>query len=223
MRDVKLIEGVEEAAALLQPLRLRVLSRLDEERSCAQVADALRETPQKVHYHVKVLERAGLVEKVSERRVRALSEGLYRAVARSYWLSPRLVERIGGARPARDAVSLEHLLGLAEELSIELGTLAQRVASGASVPSLGLSADVDLSAPARRAEFLRDVEAAVRSVAEKYGHSGAAPPVAPRESFRLMLACYPRPSAGAAAGASAAAGAAAVPPPDAPNAKGGPK
>jgi DNA-binding transcriptional ArsR family regulator len=201
LHDVKLIEGVEEAAALLQPLRLQVLSQLAERRSCAQVAEALHETPQKVHYHVKVLERAGLVEKVSERRVRALSEGLYRAVARSYWLSPRLVERIGGARPARDAVSLEHLLGLAEELSIELGTLAQRVASGASVPSLGLSAEVDLSDSARRADFLRDVEAAVRSVAEKYGRSGAPAPAAaanataPRESYRLMLACYPRPAA----------------------------
>lgn len=221
MRDVKLIEGVEEAAALLQPLRLQVLSQLAERRSCAQVAAALHETPQKVHYHVKVLERAGLVEKVSERRVRALSEGLYRAVARSYWLSPRLVERIGGARPARDAVSLEHLLGLTEELSIELGTLAQRVASGASVPSLGLSAEVDLSDPARRGEFLRDVEAAVRSVAEKYGRFGApaaataaAAATAPRESYRLMLACYPRPAAAAQAAAAM---------PDAPDPKGEPK
>lgn len=203
MRDVMLIEGVEQAAALLQPLRLQVLSRLAERRSCAQVAEVLHETPQKVHYHVKVLERSGLVEKVSERRVRALSEGLYQATARSYWLSPRLVERIGGARPARDAASLEHLLGLAEDLSIELGTLAQRVAAGASAPSLGLSAEVELSDPARRSEFLRDVEAAVRGVAEKYGRSGAAPapattpgPVsASRESFRLMLACYPRPAA----------------------------
>ncbi|HEU4333734.1 MAG TPA: helix-turn-helix domain-containing protein [Candidatus Eisenbacteria bacterium] len=208
-----LIEGVEEAAALLQPLRLQVLSQLAERRSCAQVAEALHETPQKVHYHVKVLERSGLVEKVSERRVRALSEGLYRATARSYWLSPRLVERVGGARQARDAASLEHLLGLSEDLSIELGTLAQRVAAGASVPSLGLSAEVELADPARRAEFLRDVEAAVRAVAEKYGRSGAAPASAPaapaapasagasREWFRLLLACYPRPAADATPGA----------------------
>jgi DNA-binding transcriptional ArsR family regulator len=196
VKDVRLIEGVEEASALLQPLRLRVLARLADARSCAEVAEALEETPQKIHYHVKVLERAGLVEKVAERRVRALSEGLYRAAAQSYWLSPRLVDRIGGPRQARDAVSLETLLGLAEELHVNLGALAQRLGEGASVPTLGLSADIELADPGRRDDFLRDLEAAVRALAEKYGQRGA--PEAPSTdtadaAYRLTVVCYPRP------------------------------
>lgn len=192
---MKLVHGIEEAGALLHPLRLQVLSQLDMPRSCAEIGAALRETPQKIHYHVKVLERAGLVEKVAERRVRALAEGLYRATARSYWLSPKLVERIGGPRRARDTASLEHLLGLAEELPIHLGALAQQVVDGRSVPSLGVTADVDLADPARRAAFLRDVEESIRSIAERYGRVGPAPGGAGREGYRLLLACYPHPEA----------------------------
>ena len=194
MKDLKLVHGVEEAGALLQPLRLRVLLQLDVARSCAEVAESLRETSQKVHYHVKVLERAGLVEKVAERRVRALSEGLYRASARSYWLSPKLVERIGGPRRARDTVSLEHLLGLAEELPIHLGALAQQVADGESVPSLGLTAEIDLADPSRRTAFLRDVEASIRAIAARYGRTGPAPDGAIGAGFRLLVACYPHPA-----------------------------
>jgi DNA-binding transcriptional ArsR family regulator len=193
MRDLKLIHGVEEAGALLQPLRLQVLVQLDAPRSCAEIAEALRESPQKIHYHVKVLERAGLVEKVAERRVRALAEALYRATARSFWLSPKLVDRIGGPRRARDAASLEHLLGLAEELPLHLSVLAQHVAEGHEIPSLGLTADVDLADRSRRAAFLRDVEESIRAIATRYARNGSTPSGGAREGYRLLLACYPHP------------------------------
>src|SRR5882672_144538 len=112
MRDVMLVETTEQASAVLNPLRLELLRRADEPRTCAEFAQALGETPQKIYYHVKVLERAGAIEKVRERRVRAISEGHYRATARTYWLSPKLVGRIGGARRAPDQMSVGFLLTL---------------------------------------------------------------------------------------------------------------
>jgi DNA-binding transcriptional ArsR family regulator len=47
---------------LLKPIRLEILKRLDEPRTCPELADYFDETPQKVYYHVKALEHAGLVE-----------------------------------------------------------------------------------------------------------------------------------------------------------------
>ena len=44
---------------------------------------------------------AGLVERVAERRVRAIAEGVYQAAARSYWLLPR--SSSASAAPARAA------------------------------------------------------------------------------------------------------------------------
>src|SRR6201989_587007 len=101
MRDVVYIEQVEQAEALLKPQRIEVLRQLAEPRSCTEVAIELDHTPQRVYYHVKRLLDAGLVRQVAERRVRGIHEGIYQASGRSYWLSPRLVGRMG-MRQTRD-------------------------------------------------------------------------------------------------------------------------
>ena len=167
MREVMLIESVEQAGALLSPLRMEILKLAGEPRTCTEFAESLGESPQKIYYHVKVLERAGAIEKVEERRVRAISEGLYRAAARSYWLSPKLLGQIGGC-------------------------LAQEGHDG--IPSLGFSAQVHLAGPEERAAFLHEVQEAIQSIATKYGAIDLPHREADETpcSFRLILACYPR-------------------------------
>ncbi len=201
MRDVMLIERAEQAEALLNPLRLELLKRAHEPRTCGELAEALGETPQKIYYHVKVLERAGALEKVEERRVRAVPEGYYRATAHSYWLSPKLVGRIGGTRRAqRDQMGLGLLLSLAEELQVDVGRLAETEREGS--PSLGFTAQVRLARPADRTAFLSDIQNAIQSIAKRYGAAGPPRPqtkeVAP-DTFRLIFACYPRPEEGGGA------------------------
>ena len=120
MRDVVYLEQIEQAEALLKPQRIEVLRQLAEPRSCTEVAAALGQTPQRVYYHVKRLVDAGLVTQVSERKVRGIHEGIYQATARSYWLSPRLVGRIGDLRKAQDELSLGYLLDLMEEVQHDI-------------------------------------------------------------------------------------------------------
>jgi len=189
MRDVMLVENTDQASAVLNPLRLELLRRADEPRTCAQLAEALGETPQKIYYHVKVLESAGAIEKIAERRVRGISEGHYRATARSYWLSPKLVGRIGGARRARDQMSLGFLLSLVEDLQSDVGRLAETRRE--ETPALGFTAQVRLAKSADRTAFLSDLQNAIQSIAKKHGAAGS-PPSAP-DTFRLVVACYPRP------------------------------
>jgi len=189
-----LIEKPDQAGALLHPLRLELLKLTDEPRTCTDLAEALGETPQKIYYHVKVLERAGVLEKVEERKVRAISEGYYRATARSFWLSPRLVGRIGGPRRARDQMSLGFLLSLAEELQNDVGRLAETEREEA--PTLGFTAQVRLARPADRTAFLTDIQNSIQSIAKKYGAVGP-PSLQSKETspemFRIIFACYPRP------------------------------
>lgn len=191
MRDVMLIHQPERAGALLNPLRIQVLKLLDEPRTCTEVGKTLGETPQKIYYHVKILERAGAVEKVEERRVRAIAEGLYQATARSFWLSPCLVGKVG-ARRARDQMSLEFLLSLAEGLQSDVGRLAEL--THADVPTLGLSLEIRLADAADRDRFLREVREAVQNIARRYGSAETRPGSAGggTDSFRLLLACYPQ-------------------------------
>src|ERR671927_1024564 len=114
MRDVVYLDQIEQAEALLKPQRIDVLRQLAQPRSCTEVAVVLGQSPQRVYYHVKRLLEAGLVRQVAERRVRGIHEGIYQAAARSCWLSPELVGRIG-LPPTRDRPSLGYLIDLMED------------------------------------------------------------------------------------------------------------
>jgi DNA-binding transcriptional ArsR family regulator len=137
MRDLLYLERVEQAETLLKPQRIGVLRQLAEPRSCTEVAARLDQTQQRVYYHVKRLVEHGLVTQVAERRVRGINEGVYQATARAYWLSPRLVGRIG-QRQQRDEASLGYLLDLMEDVQSDVAALhtqaARRAAQHAEEP-----------------------------------------------------------------------------------------
>jgi DNA-binding transcriptional ArsR family regulator len=190
MQDVLYIEQAEQALPLLKPLRAEILQQLAEPRTCLDLAEIFESTPQKIYYHIKELEKAGLVKKVSETRVRGVVEGHYQAKARSYWLSPKLVGQIGSPRQAQDQASLRVLLSLAEDIHRDVGKLGERSATGQTIPSLSLDASIYLPSGDRRVEFLGEVQNLFQTLAEKYSLPADDP--LPGETFRLVLACYPK-------------------------------
>jgi DNA-binding transcriptional ArsR family regulator len=190
MRDLLYLERVEQAETLLKPQRIEVLRQLAEPRSCTEVAARLDQTQQRVYYHVKRLVEQGLVTRVDERRVRGINEGVYQATARAYWLSPRLVGRIG--RPQRrDEASLGYLLDLMEEVQSDVAALHVQAAQRAvepekqepDLPSLGVSGAIRVR-PDRRPEFMADLKAALQDLFTKYGGAEG-------DAFKLAVACYP--------------------------------
>jgi len=192
MQDVLYVEVAGQAGALLHPLRIEVLKKLAEPRSCPELAKELGETPQKIYYHVKILESTGLIEKIEERRVRGIMEGLYRARAKSYWLSPSLVGKVGGISRARDQMSLGFLLSLAEEIHADVARLGGRASEAERVPSLGLSLQIELDNAGARAGFLEELQEVFQGLAKKYGAKDPThPPKGP--AFQVSLVCYPRP------------------------------
>jgi DNA-binding transcriptional ArsR family regulator len=190
MKDLLYLERVEQAETLLKPQRIEVLRQLAEPRSCTEVAARLDQTQQRVYYHVKRLVEHGIVTQVAERRVRGINEGIYQAAARAYWLSPRLVGRIGG-RQHRDEASLGYLLDLMEEVQSDVAALhtqaARRVAERRTdepdLPSLGVSGEIRVR-PDRRAEFMADLKTALQDLFTRYGGAEG-------DAFRLAVACYP--------------------------------
>lgn len=189
MRDLLYLERVEQAETLLKPQRIELLRQLAEPRSCTEVAARLDQTQQRVYYHVKRLVEHGLVTQVAERRVRGINEGVYQATARAYWLSPRLVGRIGG-RQRRDEASLGYLLDLMEEVQSDVAALhAQAARAGETdadepdLPSLGVSGEIRVR-PDRRPEFMADLKAALQDLFTRYGGAEG-------DAFKLAVACYP--------------------------------
>jgi DNA-binding transcriptional ArsR family regulator len=185
MRDVLYLERLEQAETLLKPQRVDVLRQLAEPSTCTEVAARLGQSPQRVYYHVKRLMDAGLVTQVSERKVRAIHEGIYQASARSYWMSPSLVGRLGVRRPTDD-LSLGHLLDLVEQVQADIGGLDP---TAPELPSIGVSGEVRVP-PERREEFLDDLRSALQDLFTRYGGTEG-------DAFKLAVACYPAtPSAG---------------------------
>jgi len=192
MQDVFYIEDMQQATSLLKPARIEILRRMDEPCTCPILADYFDESPQKIYYHVKALEKAGLVEKVDEKRVRGVVEGYYQARARSYWLAPHLVGKVGEKRLSPDQKSLQVLLSLAEEVHDDIGKLANQAETGQDVPSLSLSAHIHLPDGDLRAEFLEELALAFQSLARKYGTPPLDATLENDEGYRLILACYPK-------------------------------
>lgn len=186
MRDVLYIEQLEQAAALLKPARLAVLKEMVEPVTCTELGERLGQSPQAAYYHVKALERAGAVHKVSERRVRGVVEGIYQAAAKSFWMSPSLVGDLGGDRATRDQLSLGYLVSLAEEVQADVG----RLGAGAGleeVPSLGLAGQIELDGAADRRAFFEDVKQLFQDLAVKYGAKSTG-----GELYKVALVCYPK-------------------------------
>jgi DNA-binding transcriptional ArsR family regulator len=144
------------------------------------VATRLGQTQQRVYYHVRRLVDAGLVTLVSERRVRGITEGVYQASARSYWMSPALVGRIG-LRERRQDMSLGYLLDLLEEVQADVAALDR---TAPELPSVGVSGVVRVR-PERRAEFMADLQETLQGLFARHGGAEG-------DAFKLAVACYPK-------------------------------
>jgi DNA-binding transcriptional ArsR family regulator len=191
MEAVASVDNLETLQALAHPIRLRILAALRSPASAAVVARGIDQPRQKVNYHVKELERAGLVRRVGERRAGNLMESLYQAVAATFVVSPRVAwtdPRRTGA--LADQVALESLVAAGERLQRAAAQLLDRAAfDGEQIASAAVEAEVRLAGEAQRAAFLSEYVAAVGPLLKKYGDRDGEP-------YRVLLAVHPRPEEG---------------------------
>jgi hypothetical protein len=143
---------------------------------------------QKVNYHVKELERTGLVVRTGERRHGNFVESLFRSAARTLVVSPRAAwgdpRRLAATA---DQLSLENLVSLGERLQRDAAVLLDRAAfDGEQIASAAVDAEVRFASEGARAAFLDEYLAAVGSLLRKYGTKEGAP-------YRVSLAAYPNP------------------------------
>lgn len=192
MTRAHVVADLPALQALTSPVRMRMLELLREPNSAAALARVLDEPRQKVNYHLKELERAGLVRPAGTRRRGAMTEQLYRAVANAFVVSPRITwtdERRAAA--LRDQTSLAALVDLGERLQRDGAGLLDRAAfAGDEIPSASVDVEVAFPDEAARSAFMTEYLEALGPLLTKYGVARAlgAP-------FRLMLAVYPDPDA----------------------------
>lgn len=174
--DVAVIEEPAAAEASLDPIRSRILAALAEPGSAAMLAIRLGLPRQKVNYHLKELERHGLVELAEERRKGNVTERVYRATAASYVISPSALAAVS-PDPSRspDQLSARWLLALGARLVQEVGTLLSGAARARRrVASFGIDAEVRFASAADRMAFADELAQSVAALVGRY-HDEAAP------------------------------------------------
>lgn len=78
------LETLEQLRAIADELRTRIVDTLTQRAmTVTQLAETLGEAPAKVHYHVRELQRVGLLRLVATREKSGILEKYYRAVAQS--------------------------------------------------------------------------------------------------------------------------------------------
>ena len=167
--DLGVIDEPSVAAALLDPIRARVLSELSEPGSATTVATALGETRQKINYHLRALEHLGLVRFVEERPRRGLTERVVVASARAYVLSPDVLGERAVEPERTDRLSSNYVIALAARVIREVADLARRAeAADRPLATLAIDTDIRFATADDRAEFTRELTEAVADLAARY-------------------------------------------------------
>jgi DNA-binding transcriptional ArsR family regulator len=191
---VGVVEGAGPAVAMLHPLRLRLLETLREPHSASGLAPIMGLPRQQVNYHLRELEKHGLVELVEERRRGNCTERILRAASRYFVISPGVVGALAAdPEEIRDRFSSAYLTALVAQSLRDLGILRRAAdRAGKRLFTYSLQAEVRFASPEARGAFAEELAAQVARLVAKYHdekQSGG-------RRFRLVVGAYPSPVAG---------------------------
>ena len=175
-RPLDIIRSPNTAAKLLQPMRRQILENLSEPRSASGLARMLGLPRQKVNYHLRELEKGGLVELVEERRRGNCTERLVKATARSYLISPEVLGALGSPpEEIRDRFSAAYLVATAGRAVRDVAELQGRAdEAGQRLATLTLTSEVCFASAEARNAFTEELATALARLSEKY-HDEDAP------------------------------------------------
>jgi len=187
--QLAILDHPETAASVMSPIRRRILRTLGEPGSATSVGEALGVPRQKVNYHLRTLESAGLVEHVEDRRKGNCTERIVRATAYHYLIAPSILGELEASpEDAADRFSSDHLAAVSARTISELAELRRRAAAvGKRLPSFSLETGIRFVSPADQAGFVEDLSNAIAGLVAKYHDESADE----GRWFRLAVGAHP--------------------------------
>jgi DNA-binding transcriptional ArsR family regulator len=192
MEEVEVIDDPAAATVALEPVRSRLLAELAAPASAAALAGRLGIARQKINYHLRALEKHGLVRVAEERQWGGLTERLLVATATSFVVAPAAMgqaacdprRRIGG-------LSASFLIALAARVIGEMGDLLRRAReAGKRLPTFSLDTEVRFRSAVERAAFGEELARTVTALVARY-HDAGAPG---GRAHRLIVMSHPLPT-----------------------------
>lgn len=190
---IQLVRQPEQAVALLDPERLRLVEALAElPDSASGLARRLGEKRQRLNYHLRTLQEAGLVEVVHEKTRGNSKERVLRPVARNFVLDPGAAGTLGECEPeeAGDRFSADYLVALASRAIRELSALLFRSrTSHTRLATASVNTTLKLGSPADFSAFAEDLAQAIAGVVARHHNEEASG----GRWFRVVSGAYPGP------------------------------
>ncbi|OLF16768.1 winged helix-turn-helix domain-containing protein [Actinophytocola xanthii] len=181
------VDEPDQVRLALSPLRRRLLARLREPASATQLAAALDLPRQRVNYHLRALENAGLVELVEERPRRGCVERIMRTRPGAFVVDPALM----GAELTQihDQYAAEHLVGVAAATVRDVARMQARAAEeDKRLLTFTVEAEVRFERPADVHAFTDELAQALQEVVDRYDRAEGRP-------YRLVVGGHPKPAA----------------------------
>jgi DNA-binding MarR family transcriptional regulator len=89
MEELKVLNTIEDIRAFSDPYRMQILNlfnRFDQPATVKQIADELGEVPANVHYHVKKLEKSGILHLVYTKEINGILAKYYEPTAKRFYI-----------------------------------------------------------------------------------------------------------------------------------------
>lgn len=174
--------AVDIVSAPLAPLRRAVLEGLREgPASATELAARLGESRQRVNYHVRALERDGLVELFEERARRGCTERVVRATCHAVVVEPSVV----GALPEeQDRFAADTLLAGGARLVRDVAAARTAAAErGQRLLTFAIEAEVGFARPADLERFADALADRVAELAAEFGPG--------ERTYRVLIGGHP--------------------------------
>ena len=182
---MELLGDPDQLRTALDPLRRRLLERLRTPASATELAAELDMPRQKLNYHLRRLESAGLLELVETRRRRGCTERVMQTCAGVFVVDPDVL----GPPPATDSArhAADHLVGVATQTVrdvVRMQGAADR--TGTRLLTYTLESEVRFASPSDVHRFTEALAEAIATVAEQFDSPDG-------RRYRVVAGGYPAP------------------------------
>lgn len=167
---LKIVSDLPTAVSMLQPMRLRMLELLRSPGSATTLAKELGEPRQKVNYHLRELEKAGLLELVETRMRRNCEERIVQASARSYLISPEIIGSLGDtAGSVRDRFSSYYQAAVLNAMLRDLAYLNRKAdEAGKRIATITLQSSIRFAGARQRNAFAEELATCLAELTARY-------------------------------------------------------
>jgi DNA-binding transcriptional ArsR family regulator len=185
---VQVLTDSTQLAAALSPLRQRLLAELQQPQSASGLAPRLGLSRQALNYHLRELEREGLLELVEERPRRGCVERVLKVTSRAFVVSPAVLGGLGDdPAQARDRFSSAYLLATASQVIRDVAVLKERAqAVDERLATFTIESEIRFASPAAFRSFVEELASSVAELASKYDD-----PSRRSRRFRLVVGSHP--------------------------------